>query len=207
MRPHAPEAHIHSGETIEPFITIVTGLPRSGTSMLMRMLESGGMDILTDRRREADPDNPRGYFEYEPVKQLAADASWLPVARGRAVKVISHLLRFLPDGERYRLLFIRRGIPEVLASQRKMLERRGTVDPSADEAALAEKFDAHLREVTAWLGMQKHMEWLTVQYSEVIADPEREAARIRAFLGLPLDCRAMAAAVDPGLYRNRLGEP
>ncbi len=173
--------------------------------MIMRMLSAGGMAILTDHRREADQDNPRGYFEFDPVRDLSKDSSWIPQARGKAVKIISHLLAYLPAGERYRIIFIHRDIREILASQRKMLEHRGAADSSTD-AKLAEKFENHLRDVTDRLGNQKHMECLSVQYIEIIAHPEQAAISIREFLGLPLDVNAMASSVDPDLYRNRLGK-
>ena len=188
---------------MEPFITVVSGLPRSGTSMVMRMLENGGMDLLTDRARAADEDNPRGYFEFEPVRDLARDASWMPSARGKAVKIISHLLYHLPPGERYRIILLQRDMGEVLVSQRKMLERRGTAGDAGVDSILAEKYAAHLRNVVSWITNQKHIALLTVQYTEILADPREAAERMRDFLDLPLDTEAMAASVDPALYRNR----
>lgn len=188
---------------IEPFITVVSGLPRSGTSMVMHMLKAGGMAILTDHVRSADEDNPRGYFEFEPVKNLARDSSWIPQARGKAVKIISHLLVHLPADEHYKIIFVHRDIREIMVSQQKMLERRGTRNPAQDDAVLLQKFETHLRNIEDRLGNQKHMECLSVQYSDIIAEPDRAAERIRDFLGLPLDTGKMASSVDPGLYRNR----
>ncbi|MFC1485710.1 sulfotransferase [Candidatus Latescibacterota bacterium] len=188
---------------IVPFITIVSGLPRSGTSMVMHMLKAGGMDILTDHIRVPDDNNPRGYFEFERVKDLARDASWMPEARGRAVKIISQLLYHLPADEHYKIIFIHRRMGEILSSQRKMLERLGPGVSGADDSILAEKFERHLAHLSNWLEKQKHIESLKVQYEDIIADPHRAAERIRTFLGVPLDSAAMTAVVDPSLYRNR----
>src|SRR5262249_30630691 len=104
-----------------PDIIIVSGLPRSGTSLMMQMLDGGGVPVLTDNIRAADTDNPRGYYEFEPVKATKRDATWLPAARGKAVKMVSQLLYHLPPGETYRVLFLERDLEEVLASQEKML--------------------------------------------------------------------------------------
>ena len=111
--------------TDNKFITIVSGLPRSGTSMMMRMLEAGGMPVITDNLRTADDDNPRGYFEFEPAKKTKDDPSWLNAAEGKAVKMIYKLLYDLPDRLEYRVLIMRRNMQEVLTSQRKMLDRMG----------------------------------------------------------------------------------
>lgn len=184
-------------------ITIVSGLPRSGTSMLMNMLAAGGMSVMTDGLREADDDNPRGYFELESVKKLTDDSSWLKHARGQAVKVISQLLYELPDTETYRVLFMHRRMSEILASQERMLERRGLSGAGPSDDVLASKFSAHLEAVDQWLDKQKHFACLPVQYDAVIEAPEETAVRIRDFLGIDLDTAAMAAAVDPSLYRNR----
>ena len=106
-------------------IVVVSGLPRSGTSMMMQMLEAGGMEVMTDGLRAADEDNLKGYFEYETVKALHTDRNWLPEARGKAVKIISELLKYLPETQTYRIIFLRRALEEVLASQDRMLVRRG----------------------------------------------------------------------------------
>jgi hypothetical protein len=107
-------------------IVVVSGLPRSGTSMMMKMLEAGGIPVLTDYEREADEDNPKGYFEFERVKNLKdGDDAWLPQAKGKVVKVIAALLTDLPSSYEYEVIFMRRAMPEILASQRQMLIRRG----------------------------------------------------------------------------------
>ena len=171
--------------------------------MIMNMLGAGGMELVTDRVRHPDDDNPRGYFEYEPVKGLAGDISWLPDARGRAVKIISQLLYELPASEQYRIIFVNRNMDEVLASQKKMLQRRGIADKGISDNLLAAKFADHLDRIGRWIGEQKHMRRLTVQYDNVVAAPMQTAVDIARFLGLPLDMESMAGAVDPSLYRNR----
>ncbi len=187
----------------EPII-VVSGLPRSGTSMLMRMLEAGGVPLVVDGIRAADEDNPAGYFELEQVKELegGGEQSWMAAARGKAVKVISMLLEHLPARFNYRVVFLDRDVSEVLASQRKMLARRGESSTTGDER-MAELYATHLRKVRRLLAADRRFTVLEVAYADVIADPRRHAGRIAAFLGRPLDVDRMAAAVDPALYRNR----
>jgi hypothetical protein len=182
-------------------IIIVSGLPRSGTSLMMQMLHAGGVHVLTDGERAADTDNPRGYFEFERVKQTKRDQSWLPVARGLAVKMISQLLYDLPATEQYRVLFLERDMDEVLRSQEKMLQRLGKPVPQREQISRA--FTAHLEKLHAWLAEQRHMPVLRVPYAALVERPEEEARRIAAFLGRELSIAKMAAAVDPALYRNR----
>lgn len=187
-----------------PVVTVVSGLPRSGTSMMMKMLEAGGIDPLTDHEREPDEDNPKGYYEFERVKKLEdGDTAWLPMAEGKAVKVISALLKHLPDGYTYRVIFMRRKLDEVLESQRKMLERRGEDPDQASEAELKELFLKHVGNVEDWADAQGNVEVLFVSYNDVVSDPYGQLDRIDAFLGGGLDVQAMAEIVDPDLYRNR----
>ncbi len=188
-----------------PPVIVVSGLPRSGTSMMMRMLEQGGLELLKDEVRGADQDNPRGYFEFEPVKDLAGrtDKAWVKKARGKAVKVISELLRELPRGFFYRVVFLQRPLREVIASQNKMLQRSGTeADPAGNER-LAMLFERHLRATRLWLRRQPNFEVFEVDYRSVIENPRQEAEKLTAFLKLPLRVDSMVAAVEPGLYRNR----
>jgi hypothetical protein len=184
-------------------ITIVSGLPRSGTSMMMAMLEAGGMAVLTDHVRTADEDNPQGYYEYERVKQIEHDQAWLPDARGKAVKMIAALLKHLPPGYDYRIVFMQRRIEEVLASQREMLIRRGEPADAVPDARMATLFARHVEGVEAWLAGQPNMEVLYVDHGQVLADPLGQAGQIDRFLGGGLDVEAMAAVVDPSLYRQR----
>ncbi len=190
----------------EPVI-VVSGLPRSGTSMLMRMLEAGGVAVFADLVRQPDEDNPRGYFELEKVKNLQkqTDRSWLREARGKAVKVISQLLPELPPENAYKVLFINRNLHEVIASQDKMLLRRGEkVAPGSDEQ-MRGVFERHLQKTKSWLESNKHFDVLELEYSEVIASPLLHARRIREFLCQDLDVDKMAGAVEASLYRNRAG--
>lgn len=172
--------------------------------MMMRMLEAGGVEPFTDGLREADPDNPRGYYELERVKRLPeGDTGWLEEAAGRSVKVISELLRHLPEGIRYRVLFMERNLEEILASQRKMMERRGTTERGGDDDAVAEVYRSHLRRVRDGLDRREGTETLYLDYGDVLADPEAAARRVAGFLDRELDVEAMASVVDPSLYRQR----
>jgi hypothetical protein len=192
------------GQDEKKRIVIVSGLPRSGTSMMMKMLEAGGLPPLTDEMREADTDNPQGYFEFERVKQLdKGDTEWLQEAQGRAVKVISALLQHLPAAYDYRVIFMQRHMPEIMASQRKMLQHRGEDAEASDEAQMAALFEKHLQKVEAWLAQQDNFSTLYVHYSNVLADPQTQAERVNAFLQEDLDVERMASVVDPDLYRNR----
>ncbi len=184
-------------------VIVVSGLPRSGTSMMMRMLAAGGVPILTDGERTPDDDNPNGYFEHERVKELAeGDDGWLRTARGHAVKIVSPLLPHLPASHRYGVIFMRRELTEVLASQRRMLSHRGADDGASDAAMLA-RFAEHLDKVTFQLRYRPQFQTLFLDYRAVIEDPRAAAEQVAAFLDRGLDVTAMADAVDPLLYRNR----
>lgn len=185
------------------FITIVSGLPRSGTSMMMRMLEAGGMEIVTDNIRKADDDNPRGYFEYERVKKLKEDGSCLDVCHGKAVKIISMLLFDLPSNRKYKVIFMRREMEEMLASQKVMLKRLGKKDDDISDEAMAEKFQKHLRQVEAWLDQQQYLDVLYLTYNDVIADALEYANRVNEFLGRNLNVKKMVGAIETSLYRQR----
>jgi hypothetical protein len=186
------------------FVTIVSGLPRSGTSMMLRMLAAGGLPILTDGVRAADEDNPHGYLEWEGVKSLKRDASWVAAARGKGVKVIYYFLRDLPVACRYRVIFMRRDIGEVLASQTAMLQRRGVRETGPDDARMKRLFESELREIDEWLAGQSAFSVLNVEYRAVLEEPLAQAARVSAFLGDGFDCQAMATKVDRALYRSRV---
>lgn len=185
-------------------ITIVSGLPRSGTSLMMQMLAGGGIEAVTDGRRVADPDNPRGYFEDDRVKRLKTNHAWLGEAQGKAVKIVHILLRDLPtNGFEYRVIWMQRRMSEVLASQRAMLTRQGKAGAALNEAKLGGVFAAQMAEVEKWLAAQAAFRVLPVNYHELIADPSGHAAKICEFLGGSLDEAAMAQAVDASLYRQR----
>ncbi len=185
-------------------VIIVSGLPRSGTSMMMRMLEKGGLSLLVDGIRAPNDDNPKGYYEFERVKKLPeGDVAWLPDARSRAVKIIAALLAHLPNAYAYKVLFMRRRMDEILASQRRMLERRGEDPDTIDDAEMARLFEAHVAQVHRWMDQQPHVTYLDVDYNEVLADPVRCLAQVNDFLELSLDLEAMTSVVDPTLYRQR----
>ena len=187
-------------------VIVVSGLPRSGTSMMMQMLEAGGVPVLTDGVREADEDNRRGYYELEEVKRSRRDVSWVAQAAGKAVKVVSMLLYELPEDRHYRVVFMRRDMDEVLASQRAMLKRRGEPDPGqASDQEIGAKFQAHLAEVDGWMEQRSNMEALHVEYADVLEDPTSWAQRIARFLGRDMDVEAMVKVVDGGLRRQRVG--
>ncbi len=184
-------------------IIIVSGLPRSGTSMTMKLLEAGGIPPLTDHIRTPDSDNPGGYYEFERAKKLRdGDVAWLPQGQGKAVKVIAALLTYLPAGFEYRVLFMRRKIDEVLASQAKMLDNRGE-DSDVDDATMADLFQKHLQQVRAWMNSQPNLLYLDIDYNAMLADPVPYVRQINQFLGGHLDEAAMVAIVDPSLYRQR----
>jgi hypothetical protein len=182
-------------------IIIVSGLPRSGTSLMMQMLDNGGVPVVTDHIRTADQDNPRGYYEYERVKRIKEDVSWLPESRGKAFKMVSQLLYELPASERYGIIFMERDLDEMLISQEKMLARLNK--PSAPRAAIERAFREHLRKVRGWLAGQANIEVLSVSYNNLVGRPEEEAERVSAFLGGNADKESMSKTVDPLLYRNR----
>ena len=185
-------------------IVVVSGLPRSGTSMMMKMLEAGGVPALTDEIREADPDNPRGYYEFERVKRLdKGDTAWLDEAYGKAVKVIATLLTHLPANHRYKVIFMRRSLEETLQSQKQMLVRRGEPADRISDEEMATVFRKHLGQIEAWIDEQPYLETMYVSYNDVLEKPVHEAQRINRFLGKHLDVERMIEVVDPNLYRQR----
>jgi len=185
------------------FVTLVSGLPRSGTSMMMRMLEAGGLPVLVDHVRTADEDNPEGYYEFERVKKIEQDTAWLDDAHGKVVKMISALLTHLPPGHTYKVVFMRRKLDEVLASQRQMLIRRGKPTDATSDERMAQFFTRHLEKVDAWMQAQPNLEVLYVSYNELMEDPQTHCARVAGFLGLPMDPARMAAVASTRLYRQR----
>lgn len=184
-------------------ITVVSGIPRSGTSLMMQMLAAGGLPTLVDDQRPPDPSNSLGYFEFDPVKRLRLDQSWLGQARGRAVKIIHLLLRELPtDGRfQYRVIIMRRPLTEVVSSQRAMLERQAK--PSAECRALIDMYEKQLLEIQGWLNKQECFRCTSVEYHDVLARPLDIAREVNAFLEQDLDINAMAAPVTPALCHHR----
>ena len=195
-----------------PWITVVSGLPRSGTSLMMQMLAAGGIPPLTDANRAADESNPRGYLELEAVKRLKMDRSWLPQARGKAVKIIHLLLPELAaapgaptgaDALTYRVVMMRRPVAEVVASQRVMLARQGKASAAVPDAQLEKLFADQLARVERWLEGRPEFTVCAVDYPTLVSAPAETAARLNPFLGGGLDEAAMIRAVDPALYREK----
>jgi len=184
-------------------VVIVSGLPRSGTSMMMKMLTEGGLSAVVDSLRQADEDNPNGYFEIESSKALKdGDKKWLHEAKGKVVKVISYLLEFLPDDLAYDVIFMEREISEILASQRKMLQRRNETSTLTD-AEMEAQFREHLRAVKYWAARKPNMRILFVKYNQMVESPETFCKSIVEFLEIPLDLKAMQSVPSQSLYRNR----
>jgi len=173
--------------------------------MLMGMLDAGGVPLMADGLRAPDEDNPKGYHELERVKSLdkPGDKSWVAEAQGKGLKIISFLLQHLPEDFDYKIVFLRRNLPEVLASQKKMLARRGEKVDDVSDDEMAQMFEAHVAKVERWLAQRPNFDVLYVDHRDAVDDPMQAAAAINQFLGGQLDTKAMAAVVDPQLYRNR----
>ena len=185
-------------------IVIVSGLPRSGTSMMMKMLEAAGIPPLTDHERTPDVDNPKGYYEFERVKKLKdGDTDWLPQARGKAVKVISALLPHLPGDYEYRVIFMRREMAEILASQRKMQVHRSTDIDTVTDEELARLYEKHLAITYSWLDAQPNIRWVDLSYNALLREPITQLNALRPLLGDRLPVRRMAEIVDPTLHRQK----
>lgn len=192
------------GASDKQVITVVSGLPRSGTSLMMKMLEAGGLPVMQDGIREADRDNPKGYYEFERVKQMdKGDTAWVAEAQGKVVKIISALLKHMPPEYEYRVIFMRRHMKEVLASQRKMLVHRGEDAEKMDDEKMGELFEKHMAQVFAWLGQQPNVRYIQVHYNDLLAEPVAYARQVDEFLDGRLDEQKMIEMVDPKLYRNR----
>ncbi len=187
----------------DEFVTIVSGLPRSGTSLMMQMIDKGGTPALKDEIRVADDDNPKGYYEFEPVKQTKQDPSWLERAGGTVVKMVYRLLYDLPPDYSYRVIFTRRRLEEVIASQNVMLERSGKQGGGLTDDKLLGVFRAEIDKSNRWLAEQPNFAVLYVDYNEMVKDPAPQVAKINEFLGGQLNTEAMLAIVDPTLYRQK----
>jgi hypothetical protein len=184
-------------------IAIVSGLPRSGTSLMMQMLAAGGMTILTDGERTPDADNPRGYCEWEPVKLLPKDPSLIDQAEGKAVKVISQLLFALPPSHEYKIIFMRRPLEEVVASQAEMIRRRSSAAPAVPATAMMAALQAHLNQVKSWLKDKPNISLMDVHHRDLLGDPKRVCASVKQFLPVEVNVEVMVQQVDPSLYRQR----
>jgi hypothetical protein len=168
-------------------------------------LEAGGLSLLKDGIRQADDDNPKGYYEFERVKKLReGDVAWLSEAQGKVVKIISYLLLSIPETYTYRVLFVRRKLPEIIASQRKMLIRRNEDPDKVSEEELIHILTKHLSQVDAWMKDQTHMEHIDIDYNRMVKDPQEDILLINTFLGGALDAGKMTQVIDPDLYRQRV---
>ena len=184
-------------------ITVVSGLPRSGTSLMMQMLEKGGMEVLTDDIRKADENNQRGYYELEKVKSLAKDPSWIGEAEGKAVKIIAQLLFFLPRNFDYRILFMERSMDEIIGSQSKMLQNLGQTGANLDPAILIQTFQKQLDQATTFMNQTPNIEWMPVSFNAILDDPESAADKVNVFLKDALSISDVTSVVDDLLYRTR----
>lgn len=184
-------------------ICIVSGLPRSGTSLMMKMLEAGGMDVAIDNIRHADEDNPKGYYELEVVKTIKADTSWLDGMAGKVFKMVSMLLYDLPRDRRYKIIFMRRNMEEILASQHVMLQRQGKISKTGQQTDMRKLFEEHLQHVYNWLGNQGNMEVCYIWYHDLFQQFGAAITPVGKLLGRSLDAERMADVVDASLYRQR----
>ncbi|MCP4250950.1 MAG: sulfotransferase family protein, partial [bacterium] len=176
----------------------------SGTSMMMRMIDDGGIPALIDNVREADEDNPKGYYEFEAVKRTRKNASWLTEAPGKVVKMVHLLLMDLPLNREYRVVFMKRALEEVVKSQNIMLDRHGKEGVDSDKDKLMQVFGSQMKQVDKWMvDHPKCFKALYVDYNQALQDPRPAVAAVNEFLGGDLDVEAMAGVVDPSLYRNR----
>ncbi len=186
-------------------IVVVSGLPRSGTSMMMKMLAVGGLGIISDAIRTANEDNPNGYFEFEPVKQLVeGNFHWLADATGKGIKIISSLLEYLPREYQYKIIFMERDLQEVLSSQQKMLKNRQE-ESLTENTKMRVQFEKHLSDLKYWLARQSNMDTLYISYNKMLADPKNDSTRIADFIGISMDVEKMLAVPSKKLYRNRAG--
>lgn len=167
--------------------------------MMMSMLGAGGIDLLVDDHRPVDDSNSNGYFEYEPVLSTRDSTEWVPLAEGKAVKVIYALLDSLPSSFDYRVIFMLRDIGDVVESQTRMLERNGQSGAATSKQRLVEIFEKERQRSLHWLREQANFDLLAVEYESIIRNPQKKSREIVDFLGGNLDESSMAASVNPSL--------
>ena len=184
-------------------ILIVSGLPRSGTSLMMQMLEVGGISILSDGIRQADANNAKGYYELEAVKNLETDYAWLYDAHGKAVKVISHLLRKLPPSFEYRIILMQRPLDIIVRSQNKMLKNLNKESGNLSDQQLVQLYELHLEQTIAWMEQQDNVRSLKIQYEDLLTDTDEQIKKIDSFLDLDLNKYAMREIVDKTLNHTK----
>ncbi|MFW6142521.1 MAG: sulfotransferase [Candidatus Saliniplasma sp.] len=190
----------------EETIAVVSGLPRSGTSMMMKMLEMGGIPPLTDHEREANIDNPKGYYEFERVKKLPDDTGWLEEAKGKAVKVLAELIKHLPEGYEYKVIFMERHLEEIIESQKKMLLRKGEDPDDVSDEELYDMFIKYRAMLKEHIKEHPKMEAIYISYNDIIHEPKEHVRRLDRFLDGELNVEKMVEVVDENLYRNRADE-
>ncbi len=183
-------------------ILIVSGLPRSGTSLLMKILDSLKIEILSDGIRKSDINNPKGYYEFEKVKKIHKDSSWINSAKGKAIKIVSPLLRFLPSNVNYKIIFVKRNLNEILMSQKKMLENLETEDKISEELML-KSFKDHLKKTEDWINSQKNISAVYINYNELLNNPSEECIKLKKFLNRDINSKHITKVIDKKLYRNR----
>ncbi len=184
---------------MDNIITIVSGLPRSGTSMMMQILKSGGMKVVTDNIRKANEDNPHGYYEYERVKKIKEDTAWLKETRGKAFKMISQLLYDLPSNENYKIIFMNRKMNEILASQSKMLERMGSNKGGKKKEKMGKFFDKHLCEIKDWIESRKCMAVLYIDYNDFLVNSDEHIKTLNRFLNYKLNEKKAIKVIDKSI--------
>ncbi|MGA0901105.1 MAG: alkaline phosphatase family protein [Luteolibacter sp.] len=182
---------------------LVSGLPRSGTSLMMQILEAAGIPIMTDGKRQADEDNPVSYCEWEELKTLPKNPHLLDKAKGRAIKVVTALLPALPRKHRYKILYMVRPVEQIIDSQWAMLARHGK-SPRAEKDHLIATQDQYSRKVRELLSSSEQVELLEVDYPKLIADPASVLEEIAGFLGVAFQLTSdVIDCVKPQLYRQR----
>lgn len=190
-------------EIQEPII-VVSGLPRSGTSMLMQVLNAGGVPVYSDEKREADTHNPNGYFETEAVKRLAQNADFLKEAKGKVVKIVSPLLRYLPTEHTYFIILVERPMLEILLSQEKMKGRKQEEIMRNFPFKLAVDFEEEQQRVHQWLNNQSNIKVITIKYLDCIARPTQVVQQIGDFLPVKFNPEKAVTAINKKLHRNKL---
>ena len=191
--------------SVKPII-VVSGLPRTGTSMMMKMLEAGGIEVITDSVRKADRDNPKGYYELERVKTIKHDAGWLDGAEGKAFKMVTKLLPYLPAKHQYQIILMERSLPEVLASQKKMLARLNKPMPKADDATMVRYYRNHIEKIKTWLSSKRNIDYISIVYNKIIDNPKGSIDELCEFLQANAHCGKMLDVIDEKLYRNKIAE-
>ncbi len=188
---------------IEKSIIVVSGLPRSGTSLMMQILQACGIPVLSDHSRPADEHNPRGYFEFQAVKTLKHDPTWLSMAVGKAVKIVSHLLFYLPNHFHYKIIFMLRHLDEVIHSQNKMLKNEKTNNVFNVDPTLKIQLMTHLLKVHQWMQSQKQIEFVQIHFNQLFSTPESELLKLTHFLNIQCDLNNILPVLDSKLYRSR----